>query len=62
MLLSVTPCETRISSSGLDVVPLASREKMAVIGPHANATEALLGNYLGQVCAEGYKDRSCVTT
>lgn len=32
------------------VLPLALGKKIAVVGPHANATTALVGNYLGQIC------------
>lgn len=39
---------------------------MAVIGPHANATQALVGNYNGQICptqgSSGNNDFSCVET
>lgn len=31
------------------VLPLAKGKRIAVIGPHANATTAMAGNYLGQV-------------
>lgn len=51
-----------INTTTATTLPFAKGQKVAVIGPHANATEALLGNYLGQICAEGYKDWSCVTT
>jgi hypothetical protein len=32
------------------VLPLPKGKKVAVVGPHANATLALAGNYLGQLC------------
>jgi len=42
------------------VLPLKPGGKVAVLGPHARATRALVGNYLGQICpATGY---SCVET
>ena len=31
-------------------LPLSPGRRVAVIGPHANATTALVGNYLGQLC------------
>jgi len=33
-------------------LPLAKGRRLAVIGPHANATMALVGNYLGQLCPD----------
>ena len=33
-------------------LPLPAGKTIAVIGPHANATAALVGNYLGQLCAD----------
>lgn len=32
------------------VLPLAPGSRIAVVGPHANATTAMVGNYLGQIC------------
>ncbi|KAL1512293.1 hypothetical protein AB1Y20_005555 [Prymnesium parvum] len=43
------------------VLPLAARAgRVAVVGPHANARAALLGNYLGQVCADAIDSVDCV--
>ena len=33
-------------------LPLPVGKKIAVIGPHGNATNALVGNYLGQLCPD----------
>jgi beta-glucosidase-like glycosyl hydrolase len=33
-------------------LPFAKGRTIAVIGPHANASAALVGNYLGQLCAD----------
>jgi len=33
-------------------LPFAKGRSIAVIGPHANASAALVGNYLGQLCAD----------
>ena len=33
-------------------LPLAKGRRIAVVGPHANATDALVGNYLGQLCPD----------
>jgi beta-D-xylosidase 4 len=33
-------------------LPLARGRRLAVIGPHANATAAMVGNYLGQLCPD----------
>lgn len=33
-----------------------------MVGPHANATRALIGNYNGQICASGPEDYDCVLT
>jgi beta-D-xylosidase 4 len=41
-------------------LPLKKGIKLAVIGPFANTQEALVGNYLGQLCADN--SLSCVTT
>jgi beta-D-xylosidase 4 len=43
-----------------NVLPISPTAKVALIGPHANATEALVGNYLGQLCKGGLSDFSCV--
>ena len=34
------------------VLPLQKGSKIAVIGPHGNATGAMVGNYLGQLCPD----------
>ena len=44
------------------VLPFARGLKLAVIGPHGNATAALLHGYAGQVCPGGFADYSCLTT
>ena len=33
-------------------LPLPQGKRVAVVGPHANATSALVGNYLGQLCPD----------
>lgn len=33
-------------------LPLKKGVRVAVVGPHANATDALVGNYLGQLCPD----------
>ena len=38
----------------------AGSGKVAVVGPHANDHSTLLGNYLGQICPEGFSSRACV--
>ena len=43
------------------LLPLPRNKHIAVIGPHANASAALLGSYLGQVCpGSNVNDFSCV--
>jgi xylan 1,4-beta-xylosidase len=42
------------------VLPLPAGSKVAVIGPHANASAALVGNYLGQLCPDD--TLNCVPT
>lgn len=37
-------------SNPRSMLPLDKGTKVALIGPHANATAALVGNYLGQLC------------
>lgn len=45
-----------------NVLPLRKGKKLAVIGPHAKAKRALLGNYLGQMCHGDYLEVGCVQT
>uniref|UniRef100_M4C1I5 Fibronectin type III-like domain-containing protein n=1 Tax=Hyaloperonospora arabidopsidis (strain Emoy2) TaxID=559515 RepID=M4C1I5_HYAAE len=45
-----------------NVLPLTKGKKLAVIGPHAMAKRALLGNYLGQMCHGDYLEVGCVQT
>ncbi|EEY63638.1 glycoside hydrolase, putative [Phytophthora infestans T30-4] len=45
-----------------NILPLAKGKKLAVIGPHAAAKRALLGNYLGQMCHGDYLEVGCVQT
>lgn len=42
------------------LLPLDKRQSLALIGPHVNAQYALVGNYLGQICAEGFGVYSCI--
>ncbi|TDH70742.1 hypothetical protein CCR75_009328 [Bremia lactucae] len=44
------------------ILPLAKGKRVAVIGPHAMAKRALLGNYLGQMCHGDYLEVGCVQT
>ena len=37
-------------------LPFAAGKRIAVIGPHGNATMALVGNYLGQLCPDNKFD------
>ena len=45
-------------------LPFAIGKTIAVIGPHANASAALVGNYLGQICPNktDISDLSCIET
>ena len=45
-------------------LPFAPGKTVAVIGPHTNASAALVGNYLGQICPnpKDISDLSCVET
>ena len=44
-------------------LPLAAGKKsIAIIGPHANASKTLVGNYLGELCPGGDRDYSCVAS
>ncbi|KAG2524398.1 hypothetical protein JM16_004994 [Phytophthora kernoviae] len=45
-----------------NVLPLRKGIKVAVLGPHAKAKRALLGNYLGQMCHGDYLEVGCVQT
>ena len=42
------------------VLPFRAGRKLAVVGPHANDRSTILGNYLGQMCADGFASRACV--
>ena len=42
------------------VLPFLGGARTAVIGPHANDRDAILGNYIGQICKGGLHDRDCV--
>jgi len=46
----------------LPLVAPVDGNKVAVLGPHANAQRALVGNYLGQICAESQSSFACVTS
>ena len=48
-LLAAQESLVLLKNSG-NVLPLTKGKKIAVIGPHANATLAMAGNYLGQLC------------
>ncbi|KAJ1454892.1 family 3 glycoside hydrolase, partial [Pelagophyceae sp. CCMP2097] len=41
-------------------LPLEKVGKLAVVGPHANARQGLVGNYLGQLCPESQASFDCV--
>ena len=44
-------------------LPFEMGKSVVVIGPHANASAALVGNYLGQICPGSHvSDLSCVET
>jgi xylan 1,4-beta-xylosidase len=43
-----------------NILPITAGKKIAVIGPHANSTDALLWNYLGQICPDNNFD--CLIT
>ncbi|GLE07469.1 hypothetical protein PINS_up017780 [Pythium insidiosum] len=43
-------------------LPLKKGLKIAVIGPHTNAREGMMGNYYGQICKGDYKELGCVET
>ena len=59
-MLATLEVMTLLKNDG--VLPLAPGKKnIAVIGPHAKAQGALVGNYLGQICPFA-DDQSCVVT
>ncbi|KAJ0396860.1 hypothetical protein ATCC90586_008223 [Pythium insidiosum] len=43
-------------------LPLKKGTRVAVIGPHINAREGMMGNYYGQICHGDYKELGCVET
>lgn len=45
-----------------DVLPLAKGAKVAVIGPHFNATQLLISNYHGSRCPSSPNDFSCIVS
>ena len=50
-LLHTLSTMTLLHNNG-NVLPLPKGKNIAVIGPHGNATAALVGNYLGQLCVD----------
>ena len=44
------------------VLPFSTGGKVAVLGPHANDRQYILGNYLGQICSDAFGSVSCVET
>ena len=42
------------------VLPFVGGARTAVIGPHANDHDTILGNYIGQICPDGLGSRECV--
>ena len=46
------------------VLPFTAGGRVAVVGPHANDHNAILGNYLGQICGPfaDFSSRACVTS
>ena len=44
------------------VLPLRAPLRVAVVGPHADDRDTILGNYLGQMCPDGFRSRACVTS
>lgn len=72
VLLRNDPAPSLAAGSGLPhgcvfggetrALPLTPGRRLAVIGPHANATQALTGNYNGQLCPGAYNDFSCIET
>ena len=51
-LLATQESMVLLKNSGGSVLPLRRGGRLAVIGPHANATSAMVGNYLGQLCPD----------
>eukprot|EP00005_Dracoamoeba_jomungandri_P001204 CAMPEP_0174250708 /NCGR_PEP_ID=MMETSP0439-20130205/795_1 /TAXON_ID=0 /ORGANISM="Stereomyxa ramosa, Strain Chinc5" /LENGTH=619 /DNA_ID=CAMNT_0015330847 /DNA_START=27 /DNA_END=1882 /DNA_ORIENTATION=+ len=43
-------------------LPFSVGKNVAVVGPHANATEDMIGNYFGQICMSSRSDFSCVVS
>jgi len=56
-LLSALESMVLLKNEG-KILPFPTGKSVAVIGPHSNAREALVGNYLGQLCPSN--DFSCV--
>ena len=44
------------------VLPFVGGVRTAVLGPHVNDRNAILGNYLGQICNASMDARDCVPT
>ncbi|CEG46797.1 family 3 glycoside hydrolase [Plasmopara halstedii] len=60
--LDLTRKSIVLLQNNANILPLAKGKKLAVIGPHAMAKQALLGNYLGQMCHGDYLEVGCVMT
>jgi xylan 1,4-beta-xylosidase len=43
-------------------LPFSPGKRVAVVGPHANATKQMVGNYIGQICPGGMNDFSCIVS
>jgi beta-D-xylosidase 4 len=58
---SIVLLQNHASSGNQSTLPLSPGQRIAVIGPHSNASTAFLGNYHGWRCPSG-NDEECMTT
>lgn len=58
-LLATLSSMTLLKNDG-NTLPIPTGSKIAVIGPHSNATSALVGSYLGQLCDDD--SLNCITS
>jgi hypothetical protein len=49
-------------ANGAATLPFKAGKTVALIGPHAKASSALVGNYLGQLCPSGVRSYDCIQT
>ena len=55
---AAAPAAAASAAAHPPVLPFRAGRRLAVVGPHANDRSTILGNYLGQICADGFASRA----